>query len=283
MTTPTRRAWKPRHPVGLLVLVLVGAAAITIGWTRVSMSSSFCASCHGMEPSVASVAGTLHEDLPCLSCHTGSGAVGAFRYLPSFLREGIAEVTGATMPSQALAAVPCATCHDSFRSTELFEGAEHPASDSDCASCHGETAHLVADRGPPDDEHPPRYDQTHGRDAVTDPGTCLDCHEDTDFCAACHVRGDFPHPDGWIPEHGLAAQTEEDAEACVRCHEPRTFCAGCHGTEVPHQDGWVQVHSRVARDVGDASCSTCHAPRDCASCHVPHDIHREQRLYGVGP
>lgn len=280
MTTEPRRAWRPRHAVLLGLLVVLGGAIALVGWTRVSMSTEFCASCHTMQESVLSAAETLHADVPCLACHQEPGALGAVKYLPSLLLEGVDEVLGTGLARGRLEATPCESCHTSFRPTVLFEDEQHPGTDSTCADCHGRTVHRAAEE-PPEDDHPPRYDQTHGRDVVAAPdlATCADCHT-SDFCVACHVRGEFPHPEGWIAEHGPAQQAQGE-ESCSRCHEPVTFCAGCHGTEIPHQEGWTRVHARVTRDVGEVACATCHAPVDCQTCHLQHEVHVEQRLYEV--
>ena len=84
------RAGPPRHRA-LRVFAVVGSALavgiLLVGWNRVAASDDFCASCHEIEPAVTSAERSVHDDVPCLSCHTGSGLLGTLRYLPTLARE----------------------------------------------------------------------------------------------------------------------------------------------------------------------------------------------------
>jgi hypothetical protein len=254
----------------------VVAFAAVAAWTRTASSPDFCSSCHSMEAATDSALQSLHSDLPCLACHGTTGAGGALAYLPGFMGEVGQVASGGRLAFGTLPTVPCANCHLQPVASAALLADGHPPGTSDCATCHGDVAHP----GPtpvPVSSHPPRYDQVHGRDAETDPSTCVSCHE-PEYCQACHVRVSVPHPPGWIAEHG-AAQEELGAERCLTCHPP-TFCKSCHGTEVPHRPTWLSEHYRALEETQPATCEACHAPSDCLTCHTQHQIHREQNLRG---
>jgi hypothetical protein len=259
----------------------LAAVGALLAWTRVTASPGYCASCHSMEAASASAADAVHAQVPCLACHGDRrGAVGAVSYVPTLAREFLAQVAGRPWANGILPAATCTTCHtDLGPPPGTAERARHPGPESACASCHGEVAHRVGERSPvsPDDRHPPRYIQIHGRDAVRAEadasGSCAGCHEPVAFCEACHFRTEYPHEGGWIEQHGTVSD-EVGAAACTLCHSPRTFCEGCHGTEIPHAPTWLGEHYRQLQDASDRPCAVCHAPTDCTNCHTRHDKHR---------
>jgi predicted CXXCH cytochrome family protein len=275
----------PRHRALRVLAILGGALAIGIllvGWNRVAASDDLCASCHEMEPAVASAQRSVHDGVPCLACHTGPGLMGALRYLPSLAREAVDEFTGWDVAHGVLEPRDCGSCHDDIASTPELAAAHREG--AKCLSCHGDVAHppyrlagferpVEVDDG---DVHPRLYVQTHGDDVVGDPESCVECHE-TNFCETCHLRETFPHPDGWIQTHG-STQEELGIDTCEGCH-PQTFCIGCHGTEIPHNVRWLGEHWRDLADAGTASCLLCHPRTDCTDCHAEHSVHREQDLY----
>jgi hypothetical protein len=259
-----------------------------VGWNRLATSDRFCASCHEMAPAVASAARSVHSDVPCLACHTGTGLFGSLRYVPTLAREAITEFTPWNVAHGVLEARPCEDCHTNLRSTPQ-QAAAHKEG-ANCASCHGNVAHppfrlagfeRPAAQGSPspsptENPHPRLYVQTHGDDVVNDPGSCYNCHE-TDYCQTCHFRETYPHPKDWMSTHGQV-QEERGADACVSCH-PSTFCAGCHGTEIPHTSTWLGEHWRSLQDSSTAPCMVCHPKTDCTDCHSRHAVHQEQDLY----
>lgn len=259
---------------GLLV-----AGLLLVGWNRAASSPRLCGSCHAMDDAALAAARSVHADVPCLACHARPGLLGSLRYVPTLAREGVATLTGWDVAGDVLRAAPCARCHD-LASTPALRRA-HPERGTACDSCHGEVAHPSARARPaavpPGEGHPDGYVQTHGADAVADPGTCDSCHRPT-FCQACHFRTTFPHPRGWIERHGRV-QEVEGPEACALCH-PSTFCVGCHGTEIPHVRTWLGEHWRALQDASREPCLVCHAPTDCSTCHARHATHREQELHG---
>lgn len=280
----------PRHRARRALLVFAGALIVSmllVGWNRLVTSDAFCASCHEMEPAADAGSRSVHDDVSCLACHTKPGLAGSLRYLPTFARESIQTFTGWDIANGVLAARDCGSCHVAIAGTPELEAA-HPEG-ADCAACHGEVSHpplrLAGFERPVEavageDPHPPAYVQTHGEAVVGGLGTCVECH-DAGFCEACHFRSTYPHPRGWIGEHG-PTQMAEGPDACTLCH-PQTFCAGCHGTEIPHRLGWLGEHWRDLQDAPVAPCMLCHPKTDCTSCHTVHNVHREQDLYTEPP
>ncbi len=278
---PRHLALKALGGLGGLLLV----AMLLVGWNRVASSDSFCSSCHEVEPAVQSAARSVHQDVPCLACHTGSGLAGSLRYLPTLAREAIAEFTPWNVAHGVLEARSCESCHDNIATTPDLAAAH--TTGATCESCHGEVAHapfrLAGFQRPvaqaEGDVHPPLYVQTHGEDAVSAPDTCVDCH-DNRFCEACHFRETYPHPDDWITAHGPTQETL-GIQACDGCH-PQTFCSGCHGTEIPHNVRWLGEHWRDLQDAPVTPCLLCHPKTDCTTCHAEHGVHREQGLFAGG-
>ncbi|NOY56874.1 MAG: hypothetical protein GXP34_12950 [Actinobacteria bacterium] len=252
--------------------VLGGVVAIVLlsGLTRAPASQSFCGSCH--ETATASAAVAVHDQVPCLACHTRPGLLGVIEYLPTLPRELAAKATGLNLAQDVLASEPCTTCHD------LAEMEHHPKAEADCTTCHGNTAHLEVDlqSGP----HPDQFTFTHGAAALDAPDECAACHDTPKFCTACHVRVQIPHPADWQTTHGSVQQTV-GVDACELCHQP-SYCAGCHGTDIPHADTWLAEHYRSVEITGTAACTTCHERVECEACHARHAVHREQRLFQMG-
>ncbi|MGE5461131.1 MAG: NapC/NirT family cytochrome c [Solirubrobacterales bacterium] len=278
----------PRHRVLKALGVLAGLlfiALLLVSWHKVATSDSFCSSCHEVEAATQAAQRSVHQDVPCLSCHTGPGLAGSLRYLPTLAREAVTEFTPWNVSHDVLAARSCESCHDNIATTPAL--AEAHTTGAACSTCHGDAAHppfrLVGFQQPAQsaegDVHPRLYVQTHGEDAVSQPDSCTECH-DTRFCEACHFRETYPHPDDWINKHG---PTQEDLgiQACNGCHPP-TFCAGCHGTEIPHNTRWLGEHWRDLEDAPVTPCLLCHPKTDCTTCHSEHGVHREQDLFVGG-
>jgi cytochrome c nitrite reductase small subunit len=264
-----------------ITVIVFGTALLLVGWNRAASSPGFCSSCHSMQEATFTASKSVHADVPCLSCHTGSGLAGSLRYIPSLAREVVAEVTGWNVAEGIMTPATCETCHEDVhadRAPSTPEGDQALAArepPQDCAACHGDAAHP-GEPQQPQEPHPQTYVQTHGSDVAERPASCAKCHE-TRFCQACHFQTSFPHPENWIERHGPVQQAR-GSDACTLCH-PTTFCVGCHGTEIPHEPTWLGEHWRQLQDQSDAPCAVCHPPQDCKSCHVRHDIHREQDLY----
>ena len=267
----------------LVAAPIVLVALLLVGWHRVASSDAFCSTCHEMVQPANASDRSIHEDVSCLACHTRSGLLGSLMYLPTFVRETLHKFTPLDIADGVLSAQDCDACHEGIASTPELAAAHE--TDATCDSCHGDVSHppfrlagferpVEAIQG--EDPHPAFYVQSHGEDVVSGAATCVECHS-TKFCEACHFRSVYPHPQGWIQDHG-PTQMEQGADSCTLCH-PTTFCAGCHGTEIPHQANWLDEHWRDLQDAPVSPCLLCHPKADCTTCHAQHGVHREQGLY----
>jgi hypothetical protein len=266
--------------MGVIAVVVVLVGVTLVAWNQVAARPETCSTCHSMGDSVATASGSIHGDVPCLACHTRPGVIGALRYLPTLVREGVATLTGWNLAHGILRARDCRSCHTDLTSTTAARDAH--AGGRPCSTCHGDVAHprseLVHRSVPraPGEPHPVGFVQLHGQQAAAHPGSCAECHQTT-FCQACHFKSTYPHPDDWISKHG-AAQEAQGADACTLCHPP-TFCAGCHGTDIPHDANWLGEHWRALQDASTSPCLVCHPRTDCTTCHAQHGVHREQDLF----
>ena len=271
--TRKRRRWP------WVFLAVLGIMVVTIGWTKVVNSDSYCTTCHSMDAAAETAAHSVHADVTCLSCHQGPGVPGAISYIPNFIREWADQLTPLSLADGILEPQACDACHTTIFTTPLLEE-EHPS--TGCNSCHGNTTHP-APPGPPEpitNPHPANWISFHGREADKDLDTCATCHllgdeNGSGTCMTCHFRGEFPHPKGWMELHG-PQQQELGPDACTLCHAP-TFCAGCHGTEIPHANTWLGSHYRSLRSA--VPCLLCHARADCVMCHSQHGIHTQQSIF----
>jgi hypothetical protein len=270
---------RPRRSYGkLLVFGLPVLLLALIGWNKAAQSDTLCTSCHVNDAAAISAERSIHQDVPCLSCHQGSGLMGSLAYLPTLAREGVHSVIGAGAGG-VLEARSCSDCHPDL------SPAAHEGVKDDCVECHGDPSHPELQVGGAqamlleEERHPAGFIQTHGRFVEERPSSCVECHE-AKFCEACHLKETFPHPDGWISTHGPAQ--EEDEDACTLCHGP-TFCAGCHGTEIPHRADWLGRHDTALEDASTIPCMTCHPETDCTVCHSEHNVHVEQGLFSGPP
>ena len=267
--------WAPSWP--RWVRRFLGVAAILIptlffaSWSYAEPARDFCGGCHTVESAAASSAASVHAEVPCLSCHHRPGFIGSITYYPTLLREAIHETTGIPVARNVLEPRPCASCHE-----EVAESEGHRDLTTDCLTCHREVAHPVAAEVS-DEPHPSEYFRLHGRDAVSSPAACSECHK-ADFCQVCHVQAPYPHPEAWNSDHGTVV-VDRGNTSCDSCHG-RSFCIGCHGTDIPHPEDWFSQHNEGGYVTLEA-CTTCHAETECSTCHAQHLVHREQSLYDL--
>ncbi len=192
----------------------------------------------------------------CLKCHTLSG-------IPDHSND-------IRMPHEVhvdLRNLTCADCHDQVAHPK--PGAPTGVSMAVCSMCHN-TEGAPSDCGfchitpPSPDAHPKGYLETHGAQALADPGSCARCHHSpAEFCDPCHAKPTPDHFSGtWRFAH--AATATKDRLGCTGCHDEDTFCEQCH--RVSHPAAWVRTHGPVAgQDPG--ACLVCHPQGMCDRCH----------------
>lgn len=268
-----------RDPLPLILLGVLVALILLVGWTKVVGTTSFCTSCHTTRAAAATAAHSAHAQVSCVSCHRGYGVKGAVAYIPTFFRELVDQLTPLPVAKGVMDSAVCSDCHGTIFTSPLLAG-EHPS--TGCPACHGDPSHpkpLPAAISP-FNPHPTTWVQLHGDAALKSTETCATCHP-PDFCMeTCHFKFEqqFPHSDDWITVHGTA-EIEQGPEACTLCH-PTTFCASCHGTEIPHAPEWLSRHYiQLGSGYPTTPCLLCHAPTDCDNCHARHGIHNSQTIY----
>ena len=263
---------------------------------------TYCASCKATKAAGASWRTSTHAKVSCVACHVPPGVGNAVKWrtrewlniwadylnVPQVASRGERPGNANCLACHTLNGIPsqfqdirmphevhvdlrnltCADCHNQVA---------HPKPGSSgtgvsmavCSMCHNENGapsdcsvcHITP---PPKDVHPKDYLQTHGKQALADPESCLRCHHSkAEFCDPCHARPTPDHFSGtWRYTHGATAK--KDPLGCTGCHDQKTFCDQCH--RVQHPADWVQAHGAVAAKSGDA-CLVCHPRSMCDRCH----------------
>ena len=288
---------RPRHPYGGLVLtVVVAAAAVALGYGTTAQTS-FCASvCHATSKAAESWRASPHSGVPCIRCHEGIPVLSAVPALFSRAYSAYAEVT--RREGGHASAVPssrCLDCHSAVAGNLTVNSAGLAMRHSDviaagaaCEDCHGMQGHgpsqapLMASclrchdgrvaatecdtchrRGA--DALIRARDTRFGKVKLPDKPTCDGCHSEAP-CDKCHGLR-MPHPVGYQDPrmHAAPAAFDRKQKLCYRCH---TFgdCSACHLPFNAHVPNWKEVHKKYPRDT--AWCVSCHETPDmCGTCH----------------
>ncbi len=301
---PGPRPWYRTTWFATLVVVafVVVVAVVVVIPVWATDTPAYCSSCKATRAAGQSWERSPHSMVSCTECHVPPGAANAVKWrtrewlniwadylnVPQVANRG-ARPTSANclqchdtdnipsqndvvrMPHEAhvdLRDLTCADCHNQVAHPKPGNtGTE--VSMSVCSMCHEQTAqsdqcdfcHLEPQAK---DVHPKEYIETHGKQALADPESCLRCHHSkAAFCDPCHAKPTPDHFSGtWRYTHGTTA--EEDPLGCTGCHDPDTFCEQCH--RVRHPDDWIQTHGPIADKSGDA-CMVCHPQSMCDRCH----------------
>jgi nitrate/TMAO reductase-like tetraheme cytochrome c subunit len=218
-----RRRWvMALSIVAGVIVILIIAAFVTAHYTS---ASSFCDTCHEMDPYYTSWQHSTHASAECRDCHIPPGFIPYIETKLGSFREIWVHISG--KPEAPLAVtreIPnssCLRCHsdppqDPSLPTVTFSHAGHAG--IDCISCHVRLVHRTV--------NPPEY---------VDPAamsSCLECHNGSiapDNCSYCHTapheaRGECSscHTQaGWTP-------TTEDGTT-----ETTTPATGTTGTTAP--------------------------------------------------
>jgi cytochrome c nitrite reductase small subunit len=196
-----RRRWvMALSIIGAVIVVLIIAAFVTAHFTS---ASSFCDSCHEMEPYYESWQASTHSSVECRECHIPPGALPYIETKLGSFRE--IYVHFSSHPDAPLAVtrdIPnsnCLKCHepppDPSLPTVTFSHDKH--SGLNCISCHVRFVHTTV--------NPPEY---------VDPAkmsSCLKCHNGSiapDNCSYCHTA---PH---------------EVRGECSTCHDATGWSSG---------------------------------------------------------
>jgi len=292
-----RRRWTALIVVVSVIVVLVVAAFITAHYTS---RSSFCDSCHEMDPYYASWQTSSHATAECRDCHIPPGFVAYVKTKLFSFREIWVHISG--KPEAPLAVtreIPngsCFRCHhyepedipsDVTLGNASFSHETHKG--QFCIACHVRVVHR--------DVNPP-YSRPPG--AMS---SCLECHDGKvapSRCSICHTPGhaargecsDCHNTESWGAtgaRHPFPRTGGHAGLACTDCHvsrpgaeiipgtdlpRPDPACVSCHGdehggltdcTNCHTIDGWIPAdftHPRVGEHMPDGEVRV-----DCASCH----------------
>ncbi len=256
-----------------LVAVLVATSFAAAAYTG---RTSFCISCHEMQPYYDSWQQSQHTEAGCAECHIPKGVVGFLKTKAFAFREVYVHVVHQVkVPLAVTREIPdsnCAQCHDSLPPAQAAPASadapfDHAQHSEPCVECHVRMVHESVT--------PPVY---------VDPSTmaaCFVCHDGAvaeETCALCHTA---PHDDmgacetchgleDWVPsgfDHPFPLEFAHATAACVACHTKATApdgsssfggaspaCDSCH--DAPHDDYGV--------------CNTCHVTESWAPSGFEH-------------
>jgi hypothetical protein len=210
----------------------------------------------------ASLLGTAHDSLRCVSCHLRYDDGWPHRPDKATVScESCHEVTGAQWAMSSHAAVAagdgptCVRCHDAHRvlADDDPKSPTHPLNEADlCGSCHGDPGVLAAYFADPADSlarsavetyHETVHGLAVGRSGLVVSATCSDCH-------GAH----------------LVLPADAESSSIHRSNVPET-CGACHA-------GVLEEYRESAHGTalaGDTEASTARAPV-CTTCHSAHGV-----------
>ncbi len=186
------------------------------------------------------------------------GLIAVLAAAVALLRAEATQAEPSAAPRTAAYALPVALVAAQDEPAAQAQPAAHPAGDTSCRSCHGDsTASVVFPSGEtlPVGIDLPAFDASvHGANNGVFIG-----------CTGCHTpaRYQFPHP----PPEGddLRTNAVNQSETCVRCHEP-------HRTAHPGPDwsgGYDQSLSESGMSVVCTDCHTAHTVHTAEAWHTP--------------
>ena len=263
--------------IALTVLVVGGLFSAVTGVVlfETTSQSSFCKSCHIMDPYYESWQRSRHAKVECTACHMPPGLKGkvltkfqALTQLTKYLTH-----TWGTKPWGHVADTSCLTCHDlaklkaetahSVRPGLKFNHAPHLADEVrhrklNCTTCHKQVERSV-----------------HMQVSMQ---TCNVCHFKPDptgqlsrlaECKTCHVPGEVHRQNRFaIPGSEVVVQASQVTADCASCHRkvvdgkgevPEYRCMQCHNDRgVMKSIGLPnEIHAVHVTKAG-ADCFNCH-------------------------
>lgn len=238
----------------ILILIIAGGAGL-----KVTSSSSFCTSCHEMQPEDLTFQATSHAKFSCTTCHVNPGIgsylqnkVKVISYIGKHLTGKYAQpiVTSAPIPNQV-----CENCHSSMRQVTPsgdinIPHDKHLKQGIACTACHGGVAHaFIAERGLNTKENTATWTLAKAEqvskfdDTKTAMEACMDCHEQVN-------EGKRP----WLENQGLG-KTEAQRVTDMQNAQKQA------------QEGNGKLPQAV-QTVAATGTSQLTAPMRCAPCHL---------------
>ena len=269
-----RRSRKGRWILGLsiafgFIVIVIIAAFVTAHFTS---RSSFCHSCHEMDPYYASWQSSTHSAAECRDCHIPPGALPYIETKLGSLREVYVHYFGkADAPLGVTRKIPNASCyrchsappHDPVLPTVTFSHATH--SKQDCITCHVRVVHQgVKSLNPVTYRDPAAMSSCLTcHDGKAAPNTCATCHtpphEARGDCSGCHSTSGWVGGSGAPSNHPFALTGSHAGLTCTQCHVDRPGAAKIAGMQLAK---------------ADPACVSCHKDQhggltDCGGCHTP--------------
>ncbi|TLN18810.1 hypothetical protein FDZ71_05455 [bacterium] len=248
-----------------LAIIAVVLLVIVFGGWQYMNSSSFCGSCHNMDPYYKNWSESSHKSVKCVDCHLPPGTWNHIKYkMIDGAISGVFFVTGKG-PSKASAHVPeasCLYCHNDPKKLDEkgpkkfaggdFEHSTHLGNldygiNLECTACHGAT--------------------TQEKHLEVTPEACVQCHhsiKETGQCSNCHK------PRKEVTVAGVAFEHATAKKACRSCHSnigspqrPTDACIRCHGQKEALEA------EKTAENMHKVHVSDRHIPHkvECFDCH----------------
>jgi nitrate/TMAO reductase-like tetraheme cytochrome c subunit len=258
---------------------VVVALVLLTGATVYTDQSSFCPTCHEMEPYYqAWLAGGHAQSARCVDCHVDPGVLADLAHKPVALKEVGDHFFGSVRFPLSSVDVPnsrCIRCHASIpdRPGAAFDHAMHTKFDT-CKDCHPQVGHAVT-LASLDAAGILNMSETSMAILATGTGAsvsaghihvvCQECHDLSAMkCSACHQPmhedlGECSNCHRPGPAFTFVHPTSTD---CAACHTPpaghyTTDCVACHTPSVPFA-GTVFTHPQTHHDYLSRPCATCH-------------------------
>lgn len=266
--------------------VVVAAALVALtGSVVYTDQSSFCPTCHEMEPYYqAWLAGGHASSARCIDCHVDAGIIADLAHKPVALKEVWDHFFGTVRFPMATVDVPnsrCLRCHATItdKPGAAFSHSFHMKYVT-CKDCHTQVGHTVtfaslSAAGVLSTSATIPSGAATGS-AITTGATsasaaghiavvCQECHDLSKMkCSACHqppheYLGECSNCHRPGAAFTFAHPTSTD---CAACHTPpaghyTTDCVACHSPDVPFAST-VFVHPQTHHDYRSRPCATCH-------------------------
>jgi nitrate/TMAO reductase-like tetraheme cytochrome c subunit len=214
----------------LTLTLLFLALFFSIGYIglEASSSSTFCASCHEMQPEYYTWKASSHGEVDCVNCHVEPGVENLAKAKGNGVVQLVKKSTQTySAPIQMPKDIPdsaCESCHN-LKSRDVSPSGDliiphdkHIEKDIQCTQCHSGVAHgKIAERKVTFKTDYAKWDESLGKTMMSEKKftspkmeECMDCHEArkiTTECSACHTTNMYPES-----------------------HKAKNFKAGAHGS-----------------------------------------------------
>ena len=226
--------------ITLFAILFIGIAGY--GTVEFTSSSSFCGTCHEMNPENNTWKASAHSNVACKDCHIKPDVVSYAKAKANGLVELYSKATDSYaapihMPDQ-IPNSQCERCHNMKNRAVTAPGdiiiphEKHLKEDVKCVDCHSGVAHgKVADRNVTFKTDYDKWDASLGKQMMSDVKftepkmeDCISCHKARNVstaCKTCHSTGMKPdsHNDPSFMKGGHGKLADKDIKKCNTCHQ----------------------------------------------------------------